>query len=78
MIAATGTEYYNIADFLVAVDKYRDMDKAMALLKDSIKSIIKATKKTSNLILKEIANKRRSHHSAFCKSKWLYHFESAL
>ena len=44
MIAATGTEYYNIADFLVAVDKYRDMDKAMALLKDSNKRS-KATKK---------------------------------
>ena len=44
MIAATGTEYYNIADFLVAVDKYRDMDKAMALLKDSNKRS-KATQK---------------------------------
>lgn len=44
MIAATGTEYYNISEFLVAVDKYRDMDKAMALLKDSNKRS-KATQK---------------------------------
>ena len=29
----TGTEYYNISDFLFAVDEYRDMDKAMEQVK---------------------------------------------
>lgn len=30
----TGTEYYNISDFLFAVDEYRDMDKAMEQVKN--------------------------------------------
>ena len=31
----TGTEYYNISDFLFAVDEYADMDKAMEKLENS-------------------------------------------
>lgn len=38
-ITTTGTEYYNISDFLFAVDKYRDMDKAMELLKNNSRTL---------------------------------------
>ena len=38
-ITTTGTEYYNISDFLVAVDKYRNMDRAMELLKNNSRTL---------------------------------------
>lgn len=38
-ITTTGTEYYNISDFLFAVDKYRDMYKAMELLKNNSRTL---------------------------------------
>lgn len=45
--APTGTEYYNISDFLIAVDKYRDMDMAMRELKNLTRNLSKATTPTS-------------------------------
>lgn len=38
-ITTAGTEYYNISDFLVAVDKYRNMDRAMELLKNNSRTL---------------------------------------
>ena len=44
MTAPTGTEYYNISDFLIAVDEHKNMDKVIETLRKSGKGI-KATKK---------------------------------